>query len=438
MPGGVSPPGQVPDVSSSVLDEDETFPAPRTAGAELAHKRALARARRRAQGRTRSARRLQHEPFAPPPGWQHRPALDGRDVLVDQAAALERVRELVDAERWRADRHQSWSAMLAALIHHMDWETGLATISRDALSAVGGVDVRTVTTMIRWAREVGLLAVVEAGASAAFLGTDRNRAQTYAITVPASAAPPPAGRGETRDEAPAHSSIAGSRTPSDLHGDAKIHPPTSYVKDLTLEERRKDLKTPRQPPHPSWPLWQVPETPAERSAAAATLAERLGIRGRVAAWRLRALLTCWWRAGACPAGLRHAIDHHPDQPDELRGDALRGAHDPIRVLGYRLRPWLGRLDELPDTLHGRRGDYRAAQTARLAYLIDHADHADQATQHRPAAEEVSPPSAARVAARDTIRSQLAARGRRRTTASSRPDGARTQLAGTSTRAQTRT
>lgn len=392
----MSPPAEVPDASSRVLGEDDPSPAPRTAGAQLAHKRALARARRQAQGRARSARRLEHEPFVPPPGWRHRPALDGRDVLVDQAAALERVRELVDFERWRADRHESWSAMLAALVHHMDWETGLATITRDALAAVGGVDVRTVTTMLRWAREVGLLAVVEAGATAAFLGTDRNRAQTYAVTVPT-------GSGETSDEAPAHPITGEPPTPSDLHGDAKIYPPTSYVKDLTLGERLEDQKTPRQPELPSWPLWQVPETPAERSAAAATLTERLGLTRRVPAWRLRALLTCWWRAGACVAGLLHAVDHHPDHPDDLRGDALRGAHDPIRVLGHRLRPWLGRLDELPEHRQGRRGDYRAAQAARLERLT--ATAAARPTQPAPAV------SAARATARAAIRAQLDERRR---------------------------
>lgn len=400
MPGGVSPPAEVPDASSRVLDEDDPSPAPRTAGVELAHKRALARARRRAQGRARSARRLEHEPFTPPPGWRHRPALDDRDVLVDQAAALERVAELVDAERWRADRHESWSAMLAALVHHMDWETGLATITRGALATVGGVDVRTVTTMIRWARDVGLLAVVEAGATAAFLGSTRNRAQTYAVTVPAGTAPPLAGGAP--DGGSTSPAAAGSHTPSDLHGDAKIHPPTSYVKDLTLEERPT---TSRQTEAPSWPLWQVPETPAERSAAARTLALRLELGRHVPAWRLRALLACWWRAGACVAGLLHALDHHPDQPGRARGDALRGAHDPIRVLGHRLRPWLARLDDLPECLHGRRGDYRAAQAARLERLTT-------AAAARPARPAPAAP-ASRAAARAAIRAQLDDRSRRR-------------------------
>jgi len=79
---------------------------------------------------------------------------------------------------------------------------------------------------------------------------------------------------------------------------------------------------------------------------------------RVPLWRARALLRPWWDAGACPAALLHAIDHHPDNPDHHRGDALRGTRDPLRVLGARLRPWRGRLSELPARLAGIRGDYR--------------------------------------------------------------------------------
>jgi hypothetical protein len=78
----------------------------------------------------------------------------------------------------------------------------------------------------------------------------------------------------------------------------------------------------------------------------------------VVLWRARALLRPWWEAGASPAGLAYAIDHHPDHPDRHRGDALRGAKDPLRVLGYRLQPWRGRLADLPATVRGIYGDYR--------------------------------------------------------------------------------
>ncbi|MDN5933168.1 MAG: hypothetical protein L0I24_19235 [Pseudonocardia sp.] len=83
-------------------------------------------------------------------------------------------------------------------------------------------------------------------------------------------------------------------------------------------------------------------------------------------WRARALLRPWWVAGACPAALLFVIDHHPDRPDHHRGDALRGARDPLRVLAARLRPWRNRLHELPAKLAGVPGDYQAQPSLRRA------------------------------------------------------------------------
>ncbi len=62
------------------------------------------------------------------------------------------------------------------------------------------------------------------------------------------------------------------------------------------------------------------------------------------------------------------LDHHPDN-NTPRGDALRGAVDPIRVLGHRLRPWIGRLDALPAHLTGRHGDYLTQQARQLEQRI---------------------------------------------------------------------
>ncbi len=54
-------------------------------------------------------------------------------------------------------------------------------------------------------------------------------------------------------------------------------------------------------------------------------------------------------------------------------EALRGALDPIRVLGHRLRPWIGRLDALPAHLTGRHGDYLTQQARQLRRRIAAAD-----------------------------------------------------------------
>ena len=138
--------------------------------------------------------------------------------------------------------------------------------------------------------------------------------------------------------------------------------PQSSVENKPLNGRRLEPTTPAAL---SWPVYGVPQTAPERVAATNRLLERLGLdRGGVSSvprWRTRALLRPWWNAGACPAALLWAIDHHPDHPDHHRGDALRGAHDPLRVLGARLRPWRHRLDELPAVVTGVRGDYTTAR-----------------------------------------------------------------------------
>jgi hypothetical protein len=88
--------------------------------------------------------------------------------------------------------------------------------------------------------------------------------------------------------------------------------------------------------------------------------------GGVPLWRARALLKPWWDAGACVAGLLHAIGHHPDRPGDRRGAVDRGASDPLRVIGYRLKPWQGRLSDLPAVVVGHVGDYRSRQAASIA------------------------------------------------------------------------
>jgi hypothetical protein len=140
------------------------------------------------------------------------------------------------------------------------------------------------------------------------------------------------------------------------------------------------------------------------------LLARIGLgHDRVPVWRARALLHQWWTAGACIAALLHAIDHHPDGTS--RGNALRGAADPLRVLGHRLRPWVGQLHQLPPGLAGHHGDYQAAQTARLAERIATAErnHAQQTDQPGRSLST----AAAREAARADLGALLADRARRR-------------------------
>jgi len=320
-------------------------------------------------------------------------------ILTDQLAALDRIEQLVNAELWRDDRRDRWMRMLRQLVHSMDWTSGLICgVTAAQLATTGDCSPRTVSRLLAWAQDIGLLVVVEQGATAAFLGSVCNRAPAYVFVAPAT---PPDGTPPESQKASAQLNDS-----VDKNGDL----PNSYANSKPLTDSRRPSQSP-QPPR-EWPLWQIPTTPAERSAAVATFLTRINLGSTQApAWRARALLHQWWADGACVAGLLYAIDHHPDHPTQHRGDALRGATDPLRVLGYRLRPWLGQLHRLPQHLAGRHGDYQADQATRVAEGITLAEsnRARRATQPH----QVTSTAATREAARATLAAVLADRARRR-------------------------
>ncbi len=282
--------------------------------------------------------------------------------------------------------------MLRQLVCAMDWTTGLVcgvTLAR--LAEVGDCSTRTVSRLIAWAQDADLLVVVEEGAAAAFLGTATNRAPAYVLVSPTGTDVDP----QTAESVQLTGLV-------DKNGDL----PQSHVNSKPLTGGRR-LDHPSQP-DTDWPSWQTPATPAQRSAAVTALLVRIGLgHGQVPVWRARALLHQWWIAGACVAGLLWAIDHHPDGTP--RGNALRGAADPLRVLGHRLRPWVGQLHQLPPGLAGRHGDYQAAQAARLAERIATAEQARQSAEPGRLLSTAS----ARAAARAALEALLADRARRR-------------------------
>ncbi len=104
-------------------------------------------------------------------------------------------------------------------------------------------------------------------------------------------------------------------------------------------------------------------------------------------WRAHGLLTRWWAQGACVAGLLYALDHHPDRPDRGRGDALRGARNPLGVLGHRLTPWSDRLAELPPDRHAVDGDARRRRAATLQDPLDAPRPGPGGRHQRPAASD---------------------------------------------------
>lgn len=323
----------------------------------------------------------------------------GRVVLCDQAAALARVTELVDAEAlWRADRRRVTLAVLRGLVCGMNWTSGLvAGMTRAHLAAGAGCSPRTVSRVVAWAVEVGLVVVVETGATAAFLGTEANRAPSYVLTRPPTAVP------EHRVERPAAGGV-----------DELGNPPACCVEQRS-PRRDRGLTDHHQGPHDPgraaggagdvgrWPVFDLASTPSERAAAVDTLLERTGIGGRVVRWRARALLGPWFEAGWCVAGLLHALDHHPGQPAGSRGDAARAARDPLAVLGHRLRPWRGRLDELPAAYGAVDGAARRLRAAELAETDpEHGTDLDSAWRHRAGAAAAAEPSAAARSARAEI------------------------------------
>lgn len=326
--------------------------------------RALRRSTERAlaYGRRRAAARLDAGTYEPHPGWRH--FIDtGWRVLTDQAEALRIVVDLVNAQDWRADKRTSWLAILRRLVYSMDWSTGLVTaVTAQRLGEAGDRAARTVSRVLAWARDEGLIVVVEHAASAEFLGSQHGRTPTYALVTNTPLPHSPVGADTSPDSdrslASAHPN-AQLTDPVEENGDL----PTPYVGIKPLNGRRL---TPAQPPTTSWLVFRVPDSPTERNLATQCLMRRLGLdRGgvsRVPLWRTRALLRPWWEAGASPAGLLYAIDHHPDHPHH-RGDALRGARDPLRVVGHRLQPWRGRLTELPLAVRGIHGDYQNKSTS---------------------------------------------------------------------------
>jgi hypothetical protein len=272
--------------------------------------------------------------------------------VTDQVAALERARELVEAEDWCERRRREATVMLAVMAWAMDWRTGLITgVTREQLAARVGRSTRSVSRLWAWAQDTGLLARVEEGADKQFLGASSNRAAAFVIVAPA---------GWSADRASAQPTPESPQLSRAVDKTGNL--PVSYVRSKPLGRRKL-----RDEP---WPCRGVPATPAQRRAAAETLLTRTGLDQRqIDPRRLHGLLRPWWDAGACVSGLVFMLDHHPDRPDQLRGCSTRSAHDPLAVFGYRLAPWIGRSGELPDAVRGLHGDYRAAQRARLAALL---------------------------------------------------------------------
>ena len=152
-------------------------------------------ARAMAYGRRRAAARLAGPGYTPHPGWRHLIA-PGWRVLVDQAEAL----AVIDGPRRRPGLARRQTRRLDArscASSSTPWTGTPASsppLTAHRLGAAGARAPRTVSRVIAWARDIGLLVVVEHGACAEFLGTDHGRTPTYALVTNTPAPPPPQSR----------------------------------------------------------------------------------------------------------------------------------------------------------------------------------------------------------------------------------------------------
>lgn len=287
--------------------------------------------------------------FAVHPGWRGR-IPPGLVVVTDQRQARIWLDHALDEELWRRDRLRAARRILLTLIDAMDWRTGLITgTTREKAAMRAGVSPRTVSRAIAWAGAVGLLVCVEKGATAQFLGTRTHRAPAYVVTSRAGVPLPPA-----------REYLSAQRV------DALGNPPATCVGSQPLAG-----EGPKNTSHRTrtWPHRDRTRTRQDRTSATHTVLERTGLVGRVPLWRAAAMLSPWWQAGWCVSGLLYAIDHHPDRPGELRGDALRGARVPLAVLGYRLTAWRNREQELPEVLRSVDPAERRRRAARRARAL---------------------------------------------------------------------
>ncbi len=389
----------------------------------------------RAGGRERAAARVDAGQFAPHPGWRN---WIPPDRLVDQAVVLRLLARLLAGQSWRADRRTAWEAVLRQLVYAATWPpdptrprdgahrhaAGLVTgCSAAQLAAAAGRSARTVSRVIAWAIEQGLLVVVEEGASAAFLGSKAGRTPTYAFYRPPGL--------QDRPQDPIPDDDNGDQAPGAAPDSEPADPPTTSVAPTSENPLNGDLPSstdPKQPlndrlkpadsPSPArWPVYGVPTTPAERDRALSCLFQRMGLDGggvsRVPRWRARAMFASWWAAGWCPAALLWAIDHHPDRPDHHRGDGLRGARNPLAVLGHRLAPWTGRRHQLPAPLAGIPGDYTQPTATPATGPAQNGSSAPAAGRHTPGGHtpgQRGEPSPERMAAIEAFRAQQRARG----------------------------
>lgn len=365
-------------------------------------------ARARSTGRASAAAHLRRGTYGPAPASLRAVdellERDGQRRITGPTAAEHaraRVTEAIARQPWRPERAASTAAMVNALIERMDRDgSGLTCMVRAELAHRADRGLRTVTAVLAWLQRAGLLVVVEAGATAEFLGTDTNRAPTYAFTEALPEVPevdhchPPAG--------PLSRSFSPKREDQKTPGRREI--------PRCVDPRGRRLRRDQLVSAGPWPLRDVPTTVAERQQAAERLFDDLMVSAVDRPRLHRALVASglWESDTACPATLAWAVSHHPDDSDRDLGpwwSGLGARSNRVAVLLARLAPWRGRLDATAVPAHVTGVD----RVARLAALAARQAAADAADARPEVPEAPAAPSAARAAAMATIRAALTGR-----------------------------
>lgn len=275
----------------------------------------------------------------------------------DQAEALRALEAAPGLNLLRSDRQATIGAVWAALVRRSDWASRTVTTSWEVLCATSGRSRATVARSLAWLREAGLLGVVETGATAAAIGSDRNRLPTYVLAVPVAPAPvdeletPPGG--STSVVPP----IAGARenSPTPVDNQARPDGHLATTKPTAAAGRR-----------PSWPMSAAPGNRREQLEACEQLRWEAVTLRPLSARMLRHILRPWLEAGWSPRDVLHALDHLPS------GEAWRYAGLPRAVAAwvrYRLAAWTDPATGVPVASRSQRaraaaGTLRAQRASR--------------------------------------------------------------------------
>lgn len=281
-------------------------------------------------------------------------------------------------QKRRADFRESVLAVATVLVRCADWTTRTTRPTRARMAALGGVvrHERTVTRVVRWLREAGLLVTVAEGRRGDFApggvhstsrpsecravvpdGQPENDAAVYALTRPRSVidvtvSPPPG------------SSYVGESHPSRAREGDQIEPlrgrPVGAASPHADRLRWEQLRQ-----HPMWSLSATPRRKGQRLVAAERMRHDVLSLRRMSARAIASVARPFWQANWTTADVIHAIDHRVTTNGRWPYDAAEHVVRMRDWLAARLADWLD-ADGRPVLSHSQRSiiESRAARERR--------------------------------------------------------------------------